>query len=218
VDGGGVDVGVGLEVEVPDPLVPREPGCFDAAGGPSPVPVVALGQEQFGEEPPVGELFLRPGGPAPGGRCDAACDAPSGPRAACHRSEASPGPASGPPPRCGAYAAAAPRTPTPPARCAGAHHDAPPGPGSTGPPGGHRGGSPRTTPRATTPSRAPSAAVRRSCRPTHQSRATYLQNATPRVSEDGATFDRHPTPPATEVGPDNSVTVEPPKPDRARTA
>ena len=52
--------------------------------------------------------------------------------------------------------------------------------------------------------------------PNAPKQATYLQNATSRVSEDGATFDRHPTPPATEVGPDNSVTVEPPKPDRAR--
>jgi hypothetical protein len=30
VDGGGVDVRVGVEVEIPEPLIPREAGGFDA--------------------------------------------------------------------------------------------------------------------------------------------------------------------------------------------
>ena len=58
VDGGGVDVRVGVEVEVAEPFVAREAGGFDPAGGAAPVPVVAFGHQQLGEETPVGELFL----------------------------------------------------------------------------------------------------------------------------------------------------------------
>ena len=58
VDGGGVDVGVRVEIEVPEPFVPGKVRCFDAADGGAPVPVVTLGQQQFRQEPLVGELFL----------------------------------------------------------------------------------------------------------------------------------------------------------------
>lgn len=46
----------------PEPLLPWEPGGFDSAGGPSARAVVAFGEEQFGEEPAVGELLLLRGG------------------------------------------------------------------------------------------------------------------------------------------------------------
>jgi hypothetical protein len=55
---GGVDVGVGVVVEVLEVLLPREPGDLDAAGGGAAVAVVDLGQQEFGEESGVGELVL----------------------------------------------------------------------------------------------------------------------------------------------------------------
>lgn len=51
VDGGRVDVRVGLEVEVSEPLVPREPGRFDSAERGAAVPVVTFREEQLDEEP-----------------------------------------------------------------------------------------------------------------------------------------------------------------------
>jgi hypothetical protein len=58
VDGGGVDVRVGVEVEVVEPLLPREAGGFDSTGGAPAGPVVALGEQQLGEEATVGHLLL----------------------------------------------------------------------------------------------------------------------------------------------------------------
>ena len=62
MDGGGVDVRVGVEVEVGQPFRAGEPGGFDSADGSALGAVVAFGQEQFGEEPVVRELFLLRGG------------------------------------------------------------------------------------------------------------------------------------------------------------
>jgi hypothetical protein len=45
VDDGGVDVGVGVEVERTQALVPRERGGLDPPFGATPGPVVALGHE-----------------------------------------------------------------------------------------------------------------------------------------------------------------------------
>ena len=59
---GGVDVGVGVVVEVLEVLLPREVGDLDAAGGGATVAVVDLGEQEFGEEPGVGELVLGRGG------------------------------------------------------------------------------------------------------------------------------------------------------------
>ena len=56
----GGDVRVGLEVEGPQFLLPREAGGLDPAFGAAAAPVVAFGHQQFGEEPAVGHLF--PGG------------------------------------------------------------------------------------------------------------------------------------------------------------
>ena len=39
------------------PLVTGKPGCLDPPDGAAPVPVVAFGEEQLGEEALVGELF-----------------------------------------------------------------------------------------------------------------------------------------------------------------
>lgn len=58
IDGGGIDVRVRVEVEIPEPLVPREPCCFDAPHGGAPVAVVALGQQQFCEESLIAQLLL----------------------------------------------------------------------------------------------------------------------------------------------------------------
>jgi hypothetical protein len=63
VDHRGVDVGVGVEVELLDALVAGEAGVVDAACGAAGVPLVALGHHELGEEPEVGQLFaLRRGG------------------------------------------------------------------------------------------------------------------------------------------------------------
>jgi hypothetical protein len=51
VDGGRVDVRVRVEIEVGQPLVTGKPGCFDPPDGAAPGPVVALGQQQLGQEP-----------------------------------------------------------------------------------------------------------------------------------------------------------------------
>lgn len=56
MDGGGVDVGVGLVVKVGQGLGAGEVGILEPAGGASGVAVVALGHQQFGEEPSVAEL------------------------------------------------------------------------------------------------------------------------------------------------------------------
>jgi hypothetical protein len=58
VDGGRVDGGVGVEVERADRLVAREAGGLDPPLGAAPGPVVALGHQQFGQEPAVGHLVV----------------------------------------------------------------------------------------------------------------------------------------------------------------
>ena len=60
VDGGRVDVGVGVEVEVVEPFVSGKAGGLDPAGGAAPGPVVALGEQQLGEEAPVGRVVPSP--------------------------------------------------------------------------------------------------------------------------------------------------------------
>jgi hypothetical protein len=62
VDRGGVDVRVGVEVEIPEPLIPREPGFFDPSNPGAVVAVVALHQQQLRQEPLVAELLLVRGG------------------------------------------------------------------------------------------------------------------------------------------------------------
>lgn len=57
VDGGGVD-GVGVEVEIAEPHVAEEPRTLDGAHRGAAVTVVALGEQQLGEEPGVGQLLL----------------------------------------------------------------------------------------------------------------------------------------------------------------
>ena len=49
VDGGGVDVRVGVVVEVLEVFLPGESGGFDPSEGGAAVAVVDLGQEEFGE-------------------------------------------------------------------------------------------------------------------------------------------------------------------------
>lgn len=61
VDRGGVHVGVGGEVEVAQRLLAGEAGGLDASFGASAVAVVALGQQQLGQERPVGHLVSRRG-------------------------------------------------------------------------------------------------------------------------------------------------------------
>ena len=62
-DQGRVQGGVGGEVELVEPLCAREPGGVETALGASDGAVVALGHDEFGEEPEVGQLFpLRRGG------------------------------------------------------------------------------------------------------------------------------------------------------------
>ena len=41
-----------------EPLVPGEPGCLDPPDRAAPGPVVALGEQQLGQESVIGELFL----------------------------------------------------------------------------------------------------------------------------------------------------------------
>ena len=53
----GFDVGVGVKVEVLQQFLAREAGGFDAPVAASPVPVLAFGHHQLGEEATVGELF-----------------------------------------------------------------------------------------------------------------------------------------------------------------
>jgi len=53
----GLDVRVGLVVEARQPLLPGEFGCGQPPGRAPAVPVVALGHEQLGEEPAVGQLL-----------------------------------------------------------------------------------------------------------------------------------------------------------------
>ena len=57
VDDGGVDVGVGVEVEVAQRLLPGEPGGLDPPFGAAAGAVVALGHQQLGEEAAVGHLL-----------------------------------------------------------------------------------------------------------------------------------------------------------------
>jgi hypothetical protein len=56
----GGDARVGLEVEGPQFLLPREAGSLDPAFGAASAPVVAFGHQQLGEEPAVSHLL--PGG------------------------------------------------------------------------------------------------------------------------------------------------------------
>jgi hypothetical protein len=70
MDGGGVDVGVGLKIEVVQPLLAGEPCCLDPAFGAAALPVLALGHQQLGQEPAVGEL-LTVGGIGNGGELGA---------------------------------------------------------------------------------------------------------------------------------------------------
>jgi len=56
-DDGGLDVRVRGVVEVLQPFLPREAGGGYPAGGAAPVAVVALGHQQLGEEPAVGQLL-----------------------------------------------------------------------------------------------------------------------------------------------------------------
>jgi hypothetical protein len=56
VNDGCVDVPVGLEVEGPQRLLPRELRRLDPPFGASPGPVVTLGHQQLGEEPAIGHL------------------------------------------------------------------------------------------------------------------------------------------------------------------
>ena len=58
VDGGGVDVRVRFELEVSEPLIPGKTGGFHSANRGAAVAVVALGQEQFGEESLIAQLLL----------------------------------------------------------------------------------------------------------------------------------------------------------------
>ena len=59
VDGGRVDVRVGVEVEVAERTSSRgNPAALIRRIGAAAVPVVALGQQQLGEEPAVGQLLL----------------------------------------------------------------------------------------------------------------------------------------------------------------
>ena len=44
MDGGGVDVRVRVEIEIPQPLVSGEPGGFDPADRGAPVAVIAFGE------------------------------------------------------------------------------------------------------------------------------------------------------------------------------
>ena len=57
VDGGGVDVRVRGVVEVLEPFRAGEAGVVDAAGAAAGVAVVALGEQQLGEEPGVAVLL-----------------------------------------------------------------------------------------------------------------------------------------------------------------
>ena len=56
-DNGGLDAWVGVVVEVGQPLLAGEPGGGDPAGRAASVAVVALGHEQLGEAPAVGQLL-----------------------------------------------------------------------------------------------------------------------------------------------------------------
>ncbi len=58
VDGGGVQTGVGGEVEGPQRFLPGEPGALDPAFGAAAGPVVALGHQQLGQERAVGHLLM----------------------------------------------------------------------------------------------------------------------------------------------------------------
>lgn len=51
MDGGGVDVRVRVEIEVSEPFVPRKVRSFDTPDRGAPVPVIALGQQQFARKP-----------------------------------------------------------------------------------------------------------------------------------------------------------------------
>ncbi|GFG52321.1 hypothetical protein MAGR_37620 [Mycolicibacterium agri] len=57
MDGGRVDVGVGIEIEVAQPFLAWEPGGFDPADRGAAVPVVTFGQQQLGQETLIRELF-----------------------------------------------------------------------------------------------------------------------------------------------------------------
>ncbi|MGC0367647.1 hypothetical protein ABH922_005699 [Rhodococcus sp. 27YEA15] len=57
-DGGGVDVGVGIEIEVGQPFFAWEPRSSDSPHHTSAVAVVAFGEQKFREESVVGELVF----------------------------------------------------------------------------------------------------------------------------------------------------------------
>jgi hypothetical protein len=59
VDGGRVDRRVGVEIEVGEHFS-RGTGGLHSSDGAAAFPVVALGEQQLGEEPAVGQLLLLP--------------------------------------------------------------------------------------------------------------------------------------------------------------
>ena len=61
-DGAGLMAGLAVEVEVVEPLGAGEAGVVDPADGAAVVAVVALGHQQLGEEPAVGQLLAFGGG------------------------------------------------------------------------------------------------------------------------------------------------------------
>ena len=58
VDGGGVDRGVGLVVEVGQPLLPRESGGVQPGMGATLFAVHALAHQQLGRHPAVGQVLV----------------------------------------------------------------------------------------------------------------------------------------------------------------
>lgn len=62
VDDRRFDIGIDAVVELPQRLLAGEVSRPDASLGPAPVPVLALGQQQLGEEPGIGQaLSFGPG-------------------------------------------------------------------------------------------------------------------------------------------------------------
>jgi hypothetical protein len=58
VDGGRVDCGVRVVIEVGEPLLAGSPAAWTQAHGSAAIPIVALGQQQFGEKSAVGQLLV----------------------------------------------------------------------------------------------------------------------------------------------------------------
>lgn len=57
-DGGGIDIGVGIEIEVGQPLFARETSSLDPPHHTSPVTVVAFGKQQLRQKSVVRQLIL----------------------------------------------------------------------------------------------------------------------------------------------------------------